>query len=65
MQKMSLQKFLADIEEGVIRSYLRYTDYNIAKAAVLLSIGRTTLTEKVKKLQIKRPEKVKNDEKSL
>lgn len=60
MQKMNLMKFLADIEEGVIRSYLRYTDYNIAKAAVLLTIGRTTLSEKAKKLQIKRPKIDKN-----
>ncbi|HWK54040.1 MAG TPA: helix-turn-helix domain-containing protein, partial [Hyphomicrobiales bacterium] len=52
---IDLKQYLTDLERNLIESALRNSDWVVAKAAKSLSLQRTTLVEKIKKLEIHSP----------
>jgi sigma-54 specific flagellar transcriptional regulator A len=55
---LDLKEYLAQTERLIIRQALDSSDGVVAHAAKLLNLGRTTLVEKMKKLDIQRPDEV-------
>lgn len=54
---IDLKSYLVSIELDLIRQALVETDWVVAHAAELLSVQRTTLVEKIRKYNIKKPNK--------
>ncbi len=52
MEKMNLNRFLLEIEINHIKKALEFTDNNVARAAELVGLKRTTLVERLKGLNI-------------
>ena len=51
---MNLKKSVEDFERGLIPEALEKSDWVKNKAATLLGLNRTTLVEKLKKMNLKR-----------
>jgi sigma-54 specific flagellar transcriptional regulator A len=52
---IDLKALLNDFEQGYIREALDRTAFGVAESARLLSLRRTTLVEKMRRLNIARP----------
>lgn len=53
---MDLQKTMRDIEVDLLTRALEYHGWIKARAAVMLGLNRTTLHEKMKRLEIRKPQ---------
>lgn len=57
--QLNLRQFIAQTEIAIIKDALTQHNGNTSKAARQLSIGRTTLIEKIRKYKIENPRKAK------
>ncbi len=53
--KINLKQYLSSLERTLIRQALEQSDWVVTRAAKTLSVRRTTLIEKIRKLEIKPP----------
>ncbi|MCB1671988.1 MAG: sigma-54 dependent transcriptional regulator [Gammaproteobacteria bacterium] len=54
-QKINLKQYLASLERSLICRALEQSDWVVTRAAQTLSVRRTTLIEKIRKLEIRQP----------
>ena len=54
--KINLKQYLASLERSLICRALEQSDWVVTQAAKTLSVRRTTLIEKIRKLEIRQPE---------
>ncbi|MFT6366963.1 MAG: sigma-54 specific flagellar transcriptional regulator A, partial [Bacteroidia bacterium] len=55
---IDLKPHLADIESSLMSQALAQSDWVVARAAKLLNLQRTTLVEKIRKFELRRPEEM-------
>jgi len=55
---IDLKPHLADIESSLMAQALAQSDWVVARAAKLLNLQRTTLVEKIRKFELRRPEEM-------
>ena len=61
-EKIDLKQYLASLERSIIRNALEESGWVVTQAAKALSIQRTTLIEKIRKLAIKPDQKINMNE---